>query len=47
MKLTFVDDFRLAAVTDGGVVYLDALVKGVEGFPPQLILSTVISRWAE
>jgi len=47
MKLTFVDDFRLAAVTDGGVVYLDSLVQGVDGFPPQLILSTVISRWSE
>ena len=47
MKLTFFDDFRLCAVTNDGVVALDSLVENVDGFPPQLILSTVISQWAD
>ncbi|HAA76243.1 TPA: fumarylacetoacetate hydrolase [Candidatus Latescibacteria bacterium] len=47
MKLTFFDDFRLGAVTDDGVIAIDTLVDGVDGFPPQLILSTVISQWSD
>ena len=46
MKLTFFDDFRLGAVTDDGVIPLDSVVSGVDGFPPQLIMNIVIAQWA-
>ena len=46
MKLTFFDDYRLGAVTDSGVIPLDSLLTAMEGFPPQLILKTVIDRWS-
>ena len=47
MKLAFFDNYRLGAVTDNGLIPLDTLVQGVDGFPPQLIMNTVIAQWSE
>tara|TARA_Y100000588_G_scaffold373868_2_gene448236 strand:- start:5613 stop:6539 length:927 start_codon:yes stop_codon:yes gene_type:complete len=47
MRLGFFDDYRLGAVTDDGVVSLDSLVEGVDGFPPQLVMKTVIEQWSD
>jgi 2-keto-4-pentenoate hydratase/2-oxohepta-3-ene-1,7-dioic acid hydratase in catechol pathway len=47
MKLGFFDDYRLGAVTDDGVIPLDSALKGMDGFPPQLIMNTVIEQWAD
>jgi 2-keto-4-pentenoate hydratase/2-oxohepta-3-ene-1,7-dioic acid hydratase in catechol pathway len=47
MKITYFDDYRLGAVTDNGVILLDSLLQGMDGFPPQLVLKTVIERWSE
>lgn len=47
MKLTFFDDYRLAAVTDDGVIPLDSGLQGMDGFPPQLVLSRVIEQWSD
>lgn len=47
MKIGFFDDYRLCAVTDDDVIPLDGIVTGVEGFPPQLIMSTVIKNWSD
>jgi 2-keto-4-pentenoate hydratase/2-oxohepta-3-ene-1,7-dioic acid hydratase in catechol pathway len=46
MKLAFFDDYRLGAVTDEGVIPLDSVLN-MNGFPPQLVLSTVIEQWSD
>lgn len=46
MKLGFFDDYRLGAVTDDGVIPLDSVLSGMDGFPPQLIMGTVIEQWS-
>jgi len=47
MKLAFFDNYRLGAVTDNGIIPLDSLLSGVDRFPPQLIMNTVIAQWSE
>ena len=45
MKIVFFDDFKLGAVTDSGIVDLTPALKDMTGFPPQLVINTVIEQW--
>lgn len=46
MKLTFIDDYELAAITDEGAVSLAAALSAIEILPPQQIINHVIEGWA-
>lgn len=45
MKLTFIDDYQLAAITDEGAVDLSPALDGLEILPPQQKINLVISQW--
>ena len=45
MKLTFIDDYELAAITDAGAVSLSAVTADIEVLPPQQRISRVIDEW--
>ena len=47
MKLTFIDDYELAAITDEGAVSLAAATAGLEVLPPQQRINRVIEDWDE
>ena len=47
MKLTFIDDYELAAITDEGAVSLAAATAGLEVLPPQQRINRVIEDWHE
>ena len=46
MKLTFIDDFKLAAITDAGAVSLASAITDIQILPPQQQINQVISQWA-
>lgn len=46
MKLTFIDDFELAAITDDGAVSLVSAVSDLKILPPQQLINTVIDQWS-
>ncbi len=45
MKLTFIDDFKLAAITDDGAIDLTPAIPAIASFPPQQIMNRVIDEW--
>ena len=45
MKLTFVDDFQLAAILNDGVVDLSVAVTDLKILPPQQLINQVIAQW--
>lgn len=47
MKLTFIDDYELAAITDAGAVSLADATAGLEVLPPQQRINRVIEDWDE
>ena len=48
MKLAFINNFELAAVTDAGVVNLsDAVAEGLNVLPPQQLMNHVIEHWSD
>ncbi len=47
MKLTFIDDYELVAITDEGAVSLAPVVADIAIMPPQQIINHVISLWGD
>lgn len=45
MKLTFIDNYELAAITDAGAVSLASAVADIAILPPQQLINHVIERW--
>ncbi|MDA1298685.1 MAG: fumarylacetoacetate hydrolase family protein [Proteobacteria bacterium] len=47
MKLTFIDDYELAVITDDGAVSLSPVVRDIAIMPPQQIINHVINEWQQ
>jgi 2-keto-4-pentenoate hydratase/2-oxohepta-3-ene-1,7-dioic acid hydratase in catechol pathway len=47
MKLTFIDDFELAAITDDGAVSLADEIADIRILPPQQQINLVIDQWSD
>ncbi len=47
MRLTFIDDFELAVITNDGAVSLASETVAMAAFPPQQLINQVISEWQD